>query len=214
MASGGRTHGTAPSRGGLRVAVKGLGLTLLLTSVPAFGASVASGVSSRVPTAQASGTFVYGKPPARPDATRRVVATQSHGAQPLGLLFRIASGQAAPPTHVLGAAPAAANVPAVPAPNPTAAGLPAMGKATEWGCAAAIAYLNAYAAPGFSIQCPGDAGGHQATTTCVTGFRLCGLGASIVIADPCPAAYMNEASNSWVLIGVWRVPIDPFGSCP
>jgi len=89
-----------------------------------------------------------------------------------------------------------------------------MGKATEWGCAAAIAYLNAYAAPGFSIQCPGDAGGHQATTTCVTGFRLCGLGASIVIADPCPAAYMNEASNSWVLIGVWRVPIDPFGSCP
>jgi len=26
---------------------------------------------------------------------------------------------------------------------------------------------------------------------------------------------MNEASNSWVLIGVWaNVPIDPYGQCP
>jgi hypothetical protein len=44
---------------------------------------------------------------------------------------------------------------------------------------------------------------------------LCDEGRSIVISDPCPAAYMNEASNSWVLIGVLKnVPIDPYGQCP
>jgi hypothetical protein len=214
MASGGRAHGISRSPRALRVAAKGLGLTLILAAVPSLGASVASGVSSRVPTAKPNGTFVFGKPSVRPDVTRRVVATQSHGAEPLGLLFRIASGQPATPTHVLGAAPIATEAPAVPAPNPIPVGVPPVGKASVWGCAAAIAYLNAHAAPGFSIQCPGDAGGHQATTTCISGVRLCSLGASIVIADPCPAAYMNEASNSWVLIGVWRVPVDPFGSCP
>jgi hypothetical protein len=35
----------------------------------------------------------------------------------------------------------------------------------------------------------------------------------IVIADPCPNAYMNEASNSWVMIGASDAPIDPYGSC-
>jgi hypothetical protein len=60
-------------------------------------------------------------------------------------------------------------------------------------------------------MCPGYAQGHQATTCigadpCSPGQRL------IIIADPCPAAYMNEASNSWaVLVGG---VIDPFGSCP
>ena len=50
----------------------------------------------------------------------------------------------------------------------TNAGLPLAGEATAWGCAAAIAYLSAYAAPGFSFQCPGDAGGHQAATACLS----------------------------------------------
>jgi hypothetical protein len=43
----------------------------------------------------------------------------------------------------------------------------------------------------------------------------------IVIADPCPAAYMNEAHNSWVLLhdtSGTAIPggstaIDPFGHC-
>jgi hypothetical protein len=35
----------------------------------------------------------------------------------------------------------------------------------------------------------------------------------IVIADPCPAAYMNEASNSWAMMGASDAPIDPYGSC-
>ena len=35
----------------------------------------------------------------------------------------------------------------------------------------------------------------------------------ITIADPCPAAYMNEAANSWVLLGLSDDPIDPYGAC-
>jgi hypothetical protein len=34
-----------------------------------------------------------------------------------------------------------------------------------------------------------------------------------VIADPCPNAYMNEASNSWALMGGSDAPLDPYGSC-
>lgn len=213
MAYGGRAHGVTRSRRGLRLVGQGLGLSLLLVSLP-LGASVASGVSTRVPTPAAGGALVYGKAPVRPEATRRVVATQSQSAQPLELLFHIADGQPATPTQVLGPAPSSVAPNGTPGPTPIPVGVPAPGKAWVWGCAAAIAYLSAYAAPGFSIQCPGDAGGHQATTTCISGYRLCSLGASIVIADPCPAAYMNEASNSWLLLGLLRVPLDPYGSCP
>jgi hypothetical protein len=41
-------------------------------------------------------------------------------------------------------------------------------------------------------------------TTCVSGASACSIQRLIVIADPCPAAYMNEASNSWDLIGASR----------
>lgn len=92
-------------------------------------------------------------------------------------------------------------------------GLPPAGEATLDGCAAAYAYLQAYAAPGFTFECPGDAEGHQAETMCISGSTTCGTLRLIVIADPCPAAYMNEASNSWALIGASDAPIDPYGSC-
>jgi hypothetical protein len=92
-------------------------------------------------------------------------------------------------------------------------GLPVAGEATSSGCAAAYAYLRAYAAPGFTIECPGDAGGHEAETMCISAITPCGTVRLIVIADPCPAAYMNEASNSWALIGASDAPIDPYGSC-
>lgn len=92
-------------------------------------------------------------------------------------------------------------------------GLPPAGEATRSGCAAAYAYLRAYAAPGFTIECPGDAGGHEAETMCISAVTPCGTLRLIVIADPCPAAYMNEASNSWALIGASDAPIDPYGSC-
>ncbi|HXX90690.1 MAG TPA: hypothetical protein VEI83_10760 [Acidimicrobiales bacterium] len=91
-----------------------------------------------------------------------------------------------------------------------ALGFTPIGHATAYGCKPALVYLSLYAAPGYQFICPGDAQGHQATTCagndpCRPGQKL------IIIADPCPAAYMNEASNSWaILIGG---TIDPFGSC-
>lgn len=91
--------------------------------------------------------------------------------------------------------------------------VPPRGHATAYGCNAAIAYLGAYAAPGFVVQCPAYAGGHQATTTCVNGPGLCSGEKLILIADPCPAAYMNEASNSFVITGLSEAPIDPYGDC-
>ncbi|HEY6471319.1 MAG TPA: hypothetical protein VIY26_00415 [Acidimicrobiales bacterium] len=94
-----------------------------------------------------------------------------------------------------------------------ATGLPPAGEATRDGCAAAYAYLQAYAAPGFTLECPGDAGGHEAETMCVSGATPCSTLRLIVVADPCPAAYMNEASNSWTLLGASDAPIDPYGSC-
>jgi hypothetical protein len=92
-------------------------------------------------------------------------------------------------------------------------GLPVAGEATASGCSAALEYLNAYAAPGFTFECPGFAQGHQAMTTCVSATSPCSALRLIVIADPCPNAYMNEASNSWALIGASDAPLDPYGYC-
>ena len=100
-----------------------------------------------------------------------------------------------------------------PPPPPAPAALPGRGAATAYGCAAALAYLAAYSAPGFTFQCPGGALGHQAMT-CINEPGVCDNENLIAIADPCPAAYMNEASNSWVLTGVASdAPIDPYGAC-
>jgi hypothetical protein len=99
-------------------------------------------------------------------------------------------------------------------PTTSLSGVPAVGAATAWGCAAALAYLNAHAAPGFTLECPAYSQGHQASTSCVSQNSPCDEQHVITIADPCPAAYMNEASNSWVLLGKSNAPIDPYGRCP
>jgi hypothetical protein len=119
----------------------------------------------------------------------------------------------APPaaSDLAGGAPAGAVTPLASTARPPA---PAAG------CAAALTYLSTHAAPGFQSICPGDADGAQALTCfghapCAPGQRM------IVIADPCPAAYMNEAHNSWVLlhnavgtpIPGGNSTIDPFGYC-
>jgi hypothetical protein len=75
-----------------------------------------------------------------------------------------------------------------------------------YGCAAAIAYLEAHANPAFAIECPGNANGNEAWTCADS--PGCENRAFIAIADPCPAAYMNEAHNSW-----GQPPWDPFGDC-
>ena len=48
--------------------------------------------------------------------------------------------------------------------------------------------------------------------TCVNHAPECAGQKIIAIAVPCPAAYMNEANNSWVLTGR-SGSIDPFGYC-
>ena len=76
-----------------------------------------------------------------------------------------------------------------------------------------MAWLETNSAPGFRLVCPGYALGRQAMT-CQFVQGVCPGTRLIVIADPCPAAYMNEASNSWVIEGFSNAPIDPYGSCP
>jgi hypothetical protein len=89
-------------------------------------------------------------------------------------------------------------------------GLPARGHATASGCGPALAYMAAYAAPGFQLICPGDAQGHQATT-CINSYPCAPGQKMILIADPCPAAYMNESSNSLAI--QFGGVIDPYGAC-
>jgi hypothetical protein len=127
------------------------------------------------------------------------------------------AGSAPPATATPAPAPAPVPTPTAAAPTETfvahTAGLPVAGEATGYGCNAALAYLTAYAAPGFWLVCPADARGHQAMTACQSGSSPCSILRIIVIADPCPAAYMNEASNSWVLLGDSDAPLDPYGAC-
>jgi len=83
-----------------------------------------------------------------------------------------------------------------------------------YGCAAALEYLQLYAAPGFRFVCPGYALGADALT-CIDYPGVCPGEKLIIIHDPCPVAYMNEASNSWVIQDLLDVPIDQYGpSCP
>jgi hypothetical protein len=103
----------------------------------------------------------------------------------------------------------------VPAPPPTTsppASETAAATSEGYGCAAALAYLTAHAAPGFVFECPGYAEGHQAMT-CVNVAGVCPGARVIAISVPCSAAYMNEASNSWVVLGESDAPIDPYGYC-
>ncbi len=121
------------------------------------------------------------------------------------------------PTTTTTTATPAPPVPVTPAATAVSTGNPGAvspaGQATTWGCAAALAYLQAYAAPGFTFECPGYADGHDAMT-CVAEQASCPGAAIIAISDACPQAYMNEASNSWVLTGRSDAPIDPYGACP
>lgn len=159
------------------------------TAVPARGSSVATVAMPRFDRTQPSDLLT----------TARLVRSEAD--MEAGMA---AAGAAATPSP---AAPvAAAPVPDVPA-------LPARGAATAYGCGPALQYLAAYAAPGFVFQCPGNAQGHQATTTCISGASRCSMERLITIADPCAAAYMNEASNSFVVLGLSSAPIDPYGYC-
>ena len=120
-----------------------------------------------------------------------------------------------PPTSV----PPTAVSPTPTPPPPAQAPPPATAQPTTapngYGCAAALAYLAANANPEFTVSCPGYADGNEAMT-CVNHAPECAGEHIIVIADPCPAAYMNEAYNSqsWSdALGEFTRPIDPYGGC-
>jgi hypothetical protein len=138
-------------------------------------------------------------PPAPAPTTTTTTTTTTVPAAPAP-----APGPAPAPAAAPAPAPAPAAVAAVPAPSDPG---------TAWGCAAALTYLQAYAAKGFALECPGYAEGREAMT-CMNQAGACPGTSVIAIADPCPQAYMNEASNSYVITGVADTPIDPFGPCP
>jgi hypothetical protein len=117
--------------------------------------------------------------------------------------------------------PAPARVQAAPAPAPAPVAVPTP-PADPWNCATGAAYMAAHAAPGFLVDCPATVPRGAAALTGITqtsGLPQGGIfGAEIVgavlIADTtCGAAWMNEASNTWVLTGQSSAPIDPFGPC-
>jgi len=154
-------------------------------------------------------------------ASTSLAAPFHRASNPSPVTTTTTTAPATPPTTTT-TAPAAPPPPTtttVPPPPPVQAetvsapgALPPQGQASVWGCAAAEAYLSAYAYPGFAFECPGNALGHEAMT-CLNEAGVCAGAAVIYIADPCPAAYMNEASNSWVLEGKSSAPIDPYGQC-
>jgi hypothetical protein len=90
--------------------------------------------------------------------------------------------------------------------------------AGDFGCAAALAYLAAHQAPGFVDVCRPHAASGGYGYTCVNHAPQCPGLKVIAIACPAPIVYKNEASNSSVLTGRSRAPIDPFGQndprCP
>jgi hypothetical protein len=91
--------------------------------------------------------------------------------------------------------------------------------ASAYGCAAALAYLHAHAEPHFTVECPAAAynaqGGPAQAMTCVSHPPQCPANTGVIaISDPCPTAYMNEAANSWIALGLRPGAMDPYGpSC-
>lgn len=153
-------------------------------------------------------------PSARATAVQKPAAAKKPAAVKKAAAVKPTVAKSAAPVHV--AAPARVVHPAAapvvhqvftPAPTRTVAPTPGANS-----CATAVAYLSAHAAPGFRFQCPGYALGHQAMT-CINEPGICAGEKIIVLNVVCPASYMNEASNSWVLMGLAHAPIDPYGYC-
>ena len=111
-----------------------------------------------------------------------------------------------------------------PDPNPVTSTPAPVAPATKapsgYGCAAALAYLHTHAEPHFTIVCrPGSAsnsqGGPAQAMTCVSHPPQCPANTGVIaISNPCPTAYMNEAANSWIALGIRPGAMDPYGpSC-
>jgi hypothetical protein len=166
---------------------------------------------------------IAGEPASAAPATSQAATETAPLARPVTESeLRLDAGQL-PAATAIATPPALPLMPAkvqhdAPAPAPVQTSTPAPQKPatqsstpTGYGCAAAIAYLQAHAEPSYAIACPGNAEGRQAMT-CNHHAPECPNSRIIAIAVPCPAAYMNEAHNSWVLLGE-ASGIDPYGSC-
>ena len=188
----------------LGVALSGMMVGGIAASVGAAGASSSSNTAAAAASTTPTTDVVVASDDVPPPTTTTTTSTTS-----------TTTTLPPPPPPVV---PVSAPVPppAAPAPPPpapvTSSALPARGQATAYGCTAALAYLAAYSAPGFNFECPGYALGHEAMT-CINEPGACPNENLIAISDPCAHAYMNEASNSWVLIGQSTAPIDPYGPC-
>jgi hypothetical protein len=200
----------AGRRVGLKVTVV---VVLTLLSALAFAASHATAAGSAANAAPASPAggdqtpfqkpHLVSVPTSLPAVDSTVVLTTAPATHP---------ADPAPPKFVptVVRAPRPASTPAAVAPIRVIS--TSSDSTGSYGCGAALSYLSAHAAPGFRFECPGYALGHQAMT-CVNVAGVCPGSHLIVISDPCSAAYMNEASNSWVLEGLRQAPIDPYGYC-
>lgn len=127
-------------------------------------------------------------------ATRTVPTTAAPPVTTVPTVATTTPAPTVPPT----VAPAVAPVPTTSAPP------------VSTGCGDAVAYIAAHAAPGYVTTCaPGSALGHYGYTCANVPGRCDGV-RIIHIACPAPFVYMNEAHNSWVVIGQGS-GIDPFG---
>lgn len=163
----------------------------LVPPAPAVPATVAA------PPATAGHTVVAASEAAPSVSAPKVAPTEAPAA-------------ASPPPGVT--APASATSPQTGSTTNPAPATAAATVASSYGCGPALSYLSAHAAPGFVFECPGNALGHQAMT-CENVAGVCPGAKIIAIADPCAAAYMNEANNSWVISGLRKGTIDPYGYC-
>ena len=154
-----------------------------------------------------------GRRTAAPTEARHQVASTSTQSS---LATRREAPSTIPVTATTTSPSAAATPTTPPAPAPAVPLVPVREAAPAvpggYGCALALAYLTAHAAPGFTLECPAWADGHQAMS-CDNVPGICPGTKLIAISTPCPAAYMNEASNSWVVLGESNAALDPYGYC-
>ena len=148
---------------------------------------------------------------ADPSNTTKLPTNEPPACLATDFLIRPVSITTAPPqqpsvTAAPASAPAPPTAPAESAPSTAAGETTTLG----YGCFPALVYLETHAAPGFQFVCPGNALGQEAMT-CDDFAPVCPGSKVIIISDPCPTAYMNEASNSWVVEGLSESRIDPFG---
>ena len=197
-------------------------LTVSALALPVAGLMIAIGICAEVAAARNfagdAPTVALSAPTSAPPSstTTEPALPGPTSTEPTPSTTTIADPPPQPPTTT------AASLPPVTAPATTApvAHLAAHQPPPGTGCGPALAYLTQQAAPGFQFVCPGYADGAQALTClgqapCAPNQRM------IVIADPCPAAYRNEAHNSWVLlheafgtpVPAGDMTIDPFGHC-